>query len=342
MKKILITGGAGFIGSNLALNLCKKSNFKVTVLDNLSRKGSEKNLELMKSFDINFLNIDINDSDKITQNIRDEKYDYIFHLAAQVAMTTSIENPRLDMSTNFISTFNILESIRLHSPSSVFIYTSSNKVYGDLGWDSYDETDSRYISKTFPRGYNESTPIDFSGPYGCSKGSADFYTIDYCRTYKIKSIVLRLSTIYGPNQYTTENQGWIGWFINQALDQINSDKVVFEIAGDGKQVRDILYVDDLIDLFNLIIESKNNNIFGTAYNVGGGAENSLSINELINNFIKINISGKEHSLIFNERRLADQLVFISSNEKTNKIFGWNPKINLDKGLKKYLNWLESL
>ena len=343
MKNILITGGTGFIGSNLGIKLSKEKNYKITVVDNLSREGSEKNKLVLTGENIVFINTDVRNYSEIEKMIIDNQFDYIFHFAAQVAMTDSIQNPKEDMEINFLSTFNLLESIRKFSKETVLVYTSSNKVYGDLGWDKFTKNDTRYMSTIFPHGYDESSRIDFSGPYGCSKGSADLYALDYYKTYGVKSVVLRLSTIYGPNQYATENQGWIGWFINEAIRQRNQNKPSFSISGDGFQVRDILYVDDLINLCTMIIESTSNNIYGNAFNVGGGYENSLSIIELFENFIKSNVlENNSYELTFKERRLADQLIFISSNKKIGELLNWKPKIQLAEGLKKYLYWLEKI
>lgn len=343
MKNILITGGTGFIGSNLAIKLSKEKNYKITIVDNLSREGSEKNKSMLENGNIVFNNLDVRNYSEIEKLIIDNQFDNVFHFAAQVAMTDSIQNPKEDMEINFLSTYNLLESIRKFSKETVLVYTSSNKVYGDLSWDKFSKNDTRYISTIFPNGYDESSRIDFSGPYGCSKGSADLYALDYYKTYGVKSVVLRLSTIYGPNQYATENQGWIGWFINEAIRQRNSANPIFDISGDGFQVRDILYIDDLIDLCNKIIESSSKNIYGNAFNVGGGYENSLSIIELFENFIKPNVlKDTNYQLNFKERRLADQLIFISSNNKIKELLNWKPNIDLKDGLNNYLDWLEKI
>ena len=343
MKNILITGGTGFIGSNLAIKLSKEKNYKITIVDNLSREGSEKNKSLLKGENIVFNNIDVRNYSEIEKLLIDNQFDNIFHFAAQVAMTESIQNPKEDMEINFLSTFNLLESIRKFSKETVLVYTSSNKVYGDLSWDKFSKNDTRYISTLFPKGYDESAKIDFSGPYGCSKGSADLYALDYYKTYNVKSVVLRLSTIYGPNQYATENQGWIGWFINEAIRQRNLSNPSFDISGDGFQVRDILYIDDLMSLCTKIVESTSKSIYGNAFNIGGGYENSLSIIELFENFIKSKVLDNEnYKLNFKERRLADQLIFISSNKKIEELLNWKPQIQFHDGLRMYLDWLEKI
>ena len=219
MKKILITGGAGFIGTN-AVHYFAKKGWNVCLLDNLSRKGSEENLrwlESQKDYSFIFKKIDIRDSRDIDKLFKENNFDALIHLAGQVAVTTSIDNPRDDLDINILGTFNLLESIRKYSPNTTMINASTNKVYGEL--ENYDviEEDLSYKYKSHPNGISESALLDFHSPYGCSKGSADQYVLDYARIYDIKATTFRQSCIYGPRQHGSQDQGWISWFIISSL-----------------------------------------------------------------------------------------------------------------------------
>lgn len=264
--KYLITGGCGFLGTNIAKKILE-NNQNLLIFDNLSRYGSPQNLDYLKSINKNFIFFhgDIRNKFDIQNAIKSYKPDIIYHLSGQVAMTTSIENPNLDFEINAIGSFNILDSLRQYAKDSIIIYSSTNKVYGDLEQYTYEENDTRYICKEFPNGFNESISINFHSPYGCSKGSADLYMLDFHRIYGIKSIVFRHSSMYGGRQFATSEQGWIGYFIKEAL-----NKKDIEISGNGKQVRDILYSDDMVDLY-LNAPNYIDKMQGNAYNIGGGA-----------------------------------------------------------------------
>lgn len=336
--RYLITGGCGFFGSNLALEVIKRKE-ELIVLDNLSRYGSEYNLKWLKSFeDINFIKGDLRDRNLIEQLVRDAKPDIIFHLAGQVAMTVSIESPHDDFDTNALGSFNLLNSVRRYSPESIILYSSTNKVYGDLEWIEYEEKSTRYVTKDFPQGFTEFLPLSFQSPYGCSKGCADQYMLDFYKIYGIKTVVFRHSSIYGGRQYATYDQGWIGWFCKKAIDiKNNLQKEPITISGNGKQVRDILYVDDAVKLYFETID-KIECAKGHAFNIGGGIENSLSLIELFS-FLEqdmgINISFKKHP-----PRISDQKVFISNNRKAEKFLGWKPFVAKDDGLRKIINWID--
>lgn len=216
--KYLITGGCGFVGSNLAAEVLKRGE-ELFVFDNLFRFGSGQNLEwLKKQGEFKYYPFDIRNNNDVEIVIKEVKPDVIFHLAGQVAMTTSIQNPRLDFETNTLGTVNLLEAVRKYSPASMILYSSTNKVYGDLEYLTYEETASRYNCKEYPNGVDESLQLDFHSPYGCSKGAADQYLLDYARIFGIQTVVFRHSSMYGGNQHATYDQGWVGWFIQKALE----------------------------------------------------------------------------------------------------------------------------
>ena len=217
--KYLITGGAGFLGVNLAKEALNRGN-SVLILDNLSRRGSAENLKWLSQYsDVTFFNSDIKDMRDVYKIIEIHKPEVIFHLAGQVAMTTSLTDPVVDFQTNALGTLNLLESVRKTSPESVFIFASTNKVYGDLKKYHYTENNTRYVCEEYPKGFNEDVSLDFSTPYGCSKGSADQYVIDYFRTFGIRTVSFRHSSMYGSRQFSTFDQGWIGWFVQKAIEK---------------------------------------------------------------------------------------------------------------------------
>jgi CDP-paratose 2-epimerase len=318
--KYLITGGCGFVGSNLAAEVLKRGE-QLFVFDNLFRFGSSQNLEwLKKQGEFKYYPFDIRNNNDVETAIKEVKPEIIFHLAGQVAMTTSIQNPRLDFETNTLGTHNLLEAVRKHSPSSMVLYSSTNKVYGDLEYLTYEETDTRYICKEFPNGFDESLQLDFHSPYGCSKGAADQYLLDYYRMFGIRTVVFRHSSMYGGNQHATYDQGWVGWFIQKALEIKNGTaKELFTISGNGKQVRDVLHSSDVVNLYFKTSENIER-AKGQAFNIGGGIVNSLSLLELfalLEDNLKIKMSYKQ--LPFRE---SDQRVFVANNKKANKITGW--------------------
>jgi len=331
MKSIFITGGAGFIGNNAARYFNKK-NWKVYVFDNLSRNGSSSNIRLLlKETNIKFIKGDIKKFKKLSKEIAKIKPNVILHCAGQVAVTTSIIDPRDDFENNAMGTFNVLESIRLNKLKSTLIYTSTNKVYGNLESDKIKIFKKRYVFKNNRKGIDENNEIDFHSPYGCSKGTADQYVRDYSRIYGINSYVLRQSCIYGTNQFGIEDQGWLAWFV---IASILEKKIT--VFGDGRQVRDLLYIEDLNRLFEIIANNKKhkkNNI----YNVGGGNNFSLSILELIDYLEKTR--NKKIKFKFEKWRLADQKIYISNNEKLKKDFGWKPQISPNEGIKKLISWV---
>ena len=244
--KLLITGGCGFLGSNLAADALHRGD-ELLVFDNLCRTGSTENLAWLQGLgDFQFVRGDIRNQNDTTRLIQSFQPDAIFHLAGQVAMTTSIENPRMDFEVNVVGTLNLLEAVRLYAPECSVIYSSTNKVYGDLEQYAYRETETRYKCIDKPDGFDETTPLDFHSPYGCSKGAADQYMLDYARIYGLKTVVFRHSSMYGGRQFATYDQGWVGWFCEKAVEAKEGGvHESFTISGSGKQVRDVLHADDM-------------------------------------------------------------------------------------------------
>jgi len=334
--KYLITGGLGFLGSNISSEILKRRD-SLIIYDNLSRIGGESNLEwLQKQGDFTFIKADIKDYTDISKLIKKEQPDIIYHLAGQVAMTTSILNPRMDFETNVLGSFNVLESVRQFSPETIVIYSSTNKVYGDLEYLTYEETETRYICNEYPNGLDESVNLDFRSPYGCSKGAADQYILDYSRVYGLKTIVFRHSSMYGSRQFGTFDQGWISWFCQKAVETKRNPDTLFTISGNGKQVRDVLHADDMIKIY---INAPGNidKSIGQAFNIGGTMANSLSLIELFS-LLENKLDIK---LLYDELppRESDQKVFVADISKTQEVFNWVPLVNLDEGITRMLLWV---
>ena len=329
--KIFIIGGCGFIGFNVFSFLKNKKYSDITIIDNFSGQSSKKNyIKIKKEFkNIKFFNIDISKNKKIFDLIKKNKPDVILALHGQVAVTRSINDPKLDFNNNFLSVFNLLESIRKFSPKSLLINLSSNKVYGKIEKIKIKEKKLRYASKNL---IDESYPLNFESPYGCSKGAADQYLVDYAKLYKLKTVSLRLSCVYGENQWGTEDQGWIAWFIKCGI--LNNKIKLF---GSGKQVRDVLHVSDLANLIYLCIK-KINTIKGHAFNIGGGSKNTLSLLELINK-LEIKLKTKIDYSFFKER-FGDQKFFVNDLSKVKRMTGWYPKISANSGLDRYIEWIK--
>jgi len=333
-KRYLITGGAGFIGSNYCHRLLTRGE-EVSIYDNLSREGTEKNLTWLYSEfgnrSFQFFQEDIRNQEKITEAAKTA--DVIVHLAGQVAVTTSVLNPREDFEINAIGTFNVLEAARLSGKQPVVIYASTNKVYGGMEDLIIKEDQSQYYYKDFPYGISEERYLDFHSPYGCSKGSGDQYVRDYARIYDLRTIVLRQSCIYGPRQFGVEDQGWVAWFIIAAI--LNK---TISIYGDGKQVRDLLFIDDLLDVYDLSIE-KAEIAHGKVFNIGGGPQNTMSVwsqfgpilTEVFNNPINVK---------FGDWRPGDQRIYVSDIRKVNSILGWKPKTTVKAGIQILADWVK--
>ena len=332
-NNIIITGGAGFIGVNSAARFAK-SGWKVTVLDNLTRVGAQKNLDWLSSeHSIDFQKVDIRDANGLNEIFGKIRPDVVLHLAAQVAVTTSVVNPREDFEINAQGSLNVLEAIRQHSPDSFFINASTNKVYGKMEDLGVHEHNGRYQYRDLDRGVSETRNLDFHSPYGCSKGVADQYTIDYSRVYGIDSVSLRQSCIYGPRQFGVEDQGWVAWFTIAAL--LNKSLTIY---GDGKQIRDVLHVDDLVDAYFAAIEHRVD-VSGEAINIGGGPKNTLSLLELVN-YLETYL-GKSIAPKWDDWRPGDQPVFVCDLEKSDKLMDWRPKISVETGVEKLIGWVKN-
>ncbi|HOL22433.1 MAG TPA: GDP-mannose 4,6-dehydratase [bacterium] len=333
-KRILITGGAGFIGINLAEYLLSGRDNFVVIYDNLSRRGVEYNLKWLQSREyknLEFIKGDIRDYKKLKEVMKN--YNEIYHLAAQVAVTSSVKDPVDDFEINALGTLYLLEAIRKNCPDAVIIFASTNKVYGELDHLKLKESNKRYILISNKKGISEKENLDFHSPYGNSKGSADQYVRDYYRIYGLKTVVFRQSCIYGKNQYGNEDQGWVAHFIVKSL----LDKKI-NIYGDGKQVRDLLEVRDLIRAYIMAVE-KIESVKGEIFNIGGGIENTFSLLELID-FLSKTLN-KQIQYEFFQWRPGDQKVFISDNTKLKNNLNWEPKISAEKGIRQLIKWIEN-
>lgn len=335
--KLLITGGCGFLGSNLASHAIEKG-FEVVVFDNLYREGSLLNLAWLKDKGtFRFVHGDIRNQNDITRLIQEFQPEAVFHLAGQVAMTTSIANPRMDFEVNVAGTHNLLEAVRIHTPEAAVIYSSTNKVYGDLEQYTYRETESRYECIDKPNGFDEATQLSFHSPYGCSKGAADQYMLDYARIFGLKTVVFRHSSMYGGRQFATYDQGWIGWFCQQTAATKNGTlREPFTISGNGKQVRDVLHAEDMITLYFSVL-SNIQAARGNAFNVGGGIDNSLSLLELFS--LLEEFSGIKHAYTNLAPRESDQRVFVADLAKAGKLIGWAPHVSARDGVARMLDWV---
>ncbi|MCK4665395.1 GDP-mannose 4,6-dehydratase [Candidatus Dependentiae bacterium] len=331
--KMLITGGAGFIGSNTANFYLEKGN-EVIIFDNLSRKGTEKNLQwLLKKYEnLKFIKGSIVNYEELREICANNKFDACFHFAAQVAVTTSVTDPRPDFMVNALGSFNILEALRETGQDCPIIYTSTNKVYGEMTDIKVRDTGKRYEYEDYDKGIPENYPLDFHSPYGCSKGSGDQYFIDYARIYGLKTVIFRQSCIYGQRQFGNEDQGWVAHFIISAI----KDKPL-TIYGNGKQIRDILHIDDLINLYDLWIKNIEK-VSGQAFNIGGGSNNTISLLELIS-ILETQLN-KKIKYNFADWRPGDQKVYVSNIARIGDVLNWKPEINIKNGIEKLINWIQ--
>lgn len=338
--KLLITGGCGFLGSNLASEALARGD-ELVLFDNLYRNGSRENLTwLQTQGQFTFEHGDIRNPNDISRVIQSFKPDAIFHLAGQVAMTTSIANPRMDFEVNAMGTHNLLEAVRLYVPHATVVYSSTNKVYGDLEQYTYVETETRYKCVEQPNGFNEQTQLRFYSPYGCSKGAADQYMLDYARIFGLKTVVFRHSSMYGGRQFATYDQGWVGWFCQKAMEANKGlQNEPFTISGSGKQVRDVLHADDMKRLYmaavNHIDSAK-----GEAFNVGGGFENSLSLLELFALFEQMGSVKLDYSKV--PVRESDQRVFVSDLSKAKRLLHWQPLVSAKTGVERMVEWVSTV
>ncbi|NCP86130.1 MAG: CDP-paratose 2-epimerase [Anaerolineae bacterium CG_4_9_14_3_um_filter_57_17] len=334
-RNYFITGGAGFIGSNFVHRLLERGE-KVTIYDNLSRAGAPRNLKwLQQTHGPNAFNLvvgDVRDAGLLAVSAREA--DVIVHLAGQVAVTTSVVNPREDFEINALGTFNVLEAARLNQRNPVFLYASTNKVYGGMDDVAVIERPTRWKYESLPFGASEAQPLDFHSPYGCSKGTGDQYVRDYFRIYGLPSVVLRQSCIYGPRQFGVEDQGWVAWFVIAAI-----TGRPLSIYGDGKQVRDLLHVYDLLDAYDLAIANIER-VKGQVFNLGGGASNTISI---WNEFAPLleNLVGHALPITRGDWRPGDQKVFVADIRKAAEVLGWRPKFSVETGVKQLFDWVSA-
>ncbi len=332
--KIIVTGGAGFIGCNIVANWMQKGHALV-VVDDLSRKNSDANLAwLEKQGALEFHRQDVREVQPLDAIVRKHRDAHaVVHLAAQVAVTTSVTEPRHDFEVNALGTFNVLEAVRKNCPEAAVIYASTNKVYGSLEGAKTAEVGGRHQLIDRPHGIAEDEPLDFHSPYGCSKGAADQYVVDYARIYGMNTVALRQSCIYGTRQFGVEDQGWVAWFTIAAL--LERPITVY---GDGKQVRDVLFVDDLCALYEACIANAKR-IRGQAYNVGGGPTNQLSLLELLAELERR--VGHPLGVSRSETRPGDQPVFVADIRKAERDLGWSPKVSVERGTALLFDWVSS-
>jgi CDP-paratose 2-epimerase len=330
----LITGGCGFIGSNLARSLLNDGEH-VVVFDNLSRKGTARNLDWLSSQQepgFRFVQGDVRDFAALRDLVAENRFARVFHFAAQVAVTTSVENPREDFEVNALGTLNLLEAVRLSGQKPTVLFTSTNKVYGGMEDVRIADRGTNYDYEDLVNGVGEDRPLDFHSPYGCSKGTGDQYVRDYARIYDIPTVVFRMSCQYGPRQFGNEDQGWVAHFIIAAAK--NRD---INIYGDGKQVRDILYIDDLVAAFKAASGSISRTR-GRVYNIGGGRANTISLLELTAILEEMHL--RKIRLKFGDWRPGDQPVYISDIRRAEEEFCWKPAITKYEGIRKLADWVK--
>ena len=333
-RNYFITGGVGFIGSNYVSRLLERGE-KVTIYDNLSRAGAIRNLSWLnekygeKTF--HMVVGDVRDAALLTSSSR--LADVIIHLASQVAVTTSVTHPREDFEINALGTFNVLEAARLNERKPVIIYASTNKVYGGMEDVKVVEDATRWRYADLPLGCPETQPLDFHSPYGCSKGTGDQYVRDYARIYDLPTVVLRQSCIYGPRQFGVEDQGWVAWMIIAA---VTGRQIT--IYGDGKQIRDVLHVEDLLNAYDSAI-AKIDTVKGRVYNLGGGPENILSIWTEFGPMLE-NLLGQPIPVKRAGWRPGDQKVFVADIRKASVELGWEPKIGVENGVRRLFEWVK--
>jgi CDP-paratose 2-epimerase len=330
----LITGGAGFVGSNLAHRLLGAGR-SVRILDNLSRPGVEQNLHWLRKTHGDALQVsvaDVRDAEAVAQAMAGVSQ--VFHFAAQVAVTTSVDNPREDFAINALGTLNVLEAARARPTPPSLLLTSTNKVYGGLTDVTLSLQGQRYLpvdAAVRTCGISEARALDFHSPYGCSKGTADQYMIDYARSYGLTTVVFRMSCIYGPRQFGTEDQGWLAHFILRAL---RGEPIT--IYGDGKQVRDVLFVDDLVDAF-LLAEHHAAQLSGHAFNIGGGPGSTISLLDLLDRIEALH--GSRPKLAFDDWRVGDQRYYVSDTRAFEQATGWRRQVGPDDGIGRLYQWL---
>jgi CDP-paratose 2-epimerase len=332
---ILITGGAGFIGTNLAYRLLRDGH-KVLLLDNFSRRGVRRNVDWLLRLYPDKVRIevtDVRDADAVLRAVKNSVA--VFHFAAQVAVTSSLSEPMNDFQINAGGTLNVLEALRAVQDSPPLVFTSTNKVYGSLENVPLVERQSRYSpadNMLEARGVNEQQALDFRSAYGCSKGAADQYVVDYSRSFGLRTVVMRMSCIYGPHQCGTEDQGWVSHVVASVL---NGQPLT--IYGDGKQVRDLLFIEDLIDGFLLAMRNMER-LSGQTFNIGGGPANTSSLLELVT--LVADLAGGLPGLRYSSWRAGDQRYYVSDTSKFCAATGWKPRVDVRSGVERLYRWFE--
>lgn len=334
-KPVLITGGCGFIGCNLADTLAQRGD-RVLVLDNLARAGVQENAQWLKSRHGDRVTItvaDIREPIPVIDAVREARA--VLHLAAQVAVTDSVSDPAADFEINARGTLNVLEAVRLHNSAAPVVFASTNKVYGRLIEDGEITLNGRRYtpaSETLAAGISENAPLDFYSPYGCSKGTADQYVHDYARVYGLQTVVMRMSCIYGPRQFGTEDQGWVAHFL---LSAIGGNELT--IYGDGNQVRDALHVSDAVNAWLAVLD-RIALARGRVFNLGGGPANAISLLELIDRIA--DLTGHKAMYRFGDWRPGDQPWYVSDTRALSTALGWAPQMLLTDGLRSLHTWLD--
>lgn len=333
---VLVTGGAGFVGCNLADRLLSDGR-RVVILDDLSRRGVRQNvrwLEARHGERVALRVADVRDSDAVRRAVAGAGQ--VFHFAAQVAVTTSLTDPLRDFRTNVGGTLNVLEAARRRDEPPAIVFASTNKVYGNLGEVGVSAQGARYAPDApdlAAHGVGEGAPLDFQSPYGCSKGAADQYVLDYARSFGLRACVFRMSCVYGPRQFGNEDQGWVAHFLVQAR-----QGRPITVFGDGRQVRDVLFVDDLVDAF-LAAMDRIDDLSGRAFNVGGGPGHTLSLLELVDRIEAL--QGARPDVRFADWRTGDQRWYVSDTRALQRALGWRPRVGVDEGLERLDAWLAS-
>jgi CDP-paratose 2-epimerase len=333
-RPVLITGGAGFIGCNVANRLLGGGQ-RVILYDNLSRAGVQRNVTWLRELHGERVEVvigDVRDAESVGAAV--QRAERVFHFAAQVAVTTSLDDPIEDFAVNARGTLNVLEAIRRSDHRPPLVFTSTNKVYGGLDDVELVRVGGRYTptnDRLAAHGIDERRPLDFHSPYGCSKGTADQYVRDYARSYGLKTAVFRMSCIYGPHQFGTEDQGWVAHFLIRALD---GQPIV--LYGDGRQVRDGLFVEDLVDAL-LLAQRNIDRISGQAFNIGGGANNTISLLELLDLIAELH--GARPGVAFQDWRTGDQRYYVSNTAKFSAATGWVQSVGIEEGVRRLFTWL---
>ena len=333
--KILVTGGAGFIGSHLVESFAAQGH-SLVVLDNLCRRGADRNLEDLQRLvpNLAFIRADIREREQVDDALRQHSdCGAVLHMAAQVAVTTSVDDPRYDFSVNALGTFNVLEAVRAYAPEAAVLYASTNKVYGAMEDVAIEARGSRYVYRDLPQGAGEDRPLDFHSPYGCSKGAADQYVRDYHRIYGLRTVVLRQSAIYGTRQFGVEDQGWVAWFAIAAV--LGRPITIF---GDGRQVRDVLWVGDLVEAYDAVLK-RIDDVAGEIFNLGGGPDHVLSIWGDFGPQLE-ECLGQKVEVAFEDWRPGDQRVCVMNVRKAMDRLGWAPHTPFPVGLQRLVSWVK--